>query len=108
MRNSNTLEFLEQWEIIHNPNFNRAGSGTVRLKATSNSFSISPSKWIHETKAIGIITKKGRFGGGTFVHRDIALNFCYWLSPAFQVSAGSTSPTGTLHFKSFLSKHFKN
>lgn len=85
MRNASTLEFLEQWETIHNPNFNRAGSGTVRLNATSNSFSISPTKWIKETNAIGILTKGGRYGGGTYVHRDIALNFCYWLSPAFQV-----------------------
>jgi len=55
------------------------------LNATSNAFSVSSSKWIEETNAIGIISKRGRFGGGTFVHRDIALNFCYWLSPAFQV-----------------------
>lgn len=84
MRNNSTLEFLEQWEILHNPNFNRAESGTVRLKATSNSYSITPSKWIKTTNANGMTSKGGRYGG-TFVHRDLALNFCYWLSPSFQV-----------------------
>lgn len=28
--------------------------------------------------------EKGRYGG-TFVHSEIAINFCYWLNPEFQV-----------------------
>jgi len=51
--------------------------------ATSN-FHISPSNWIERFKAKGIYTKKGR-GGGTYAHKDIALNFCYWLDPRFQI-----------------------
>ena len=30
------------------------------------------------------MSKSGRYGG-TYAHTDIALNFCYWLSPEFQV-----------------------
>ena len=30
-------------------------------------------------------SKRGRYDGGTFAHRDIALGFCYWVSPAFQL-----------------------
>ena len=34
--------------------------------------------------AIGIITKKGRYGG-TYAHRDIAFEFASWLSPEFKL-----------------------
>ena len=55
-----------------------------RLVATDNSSSLTPQNYIEQTNAIGIISKSGRYGG-TFAHSDIALNFCYWLSPEFQV-----------------------
>ena len=84
MRNNQTLEFLEVWEAAHNPDFKRAESGTFRLKANSNNFSTTPQKWIKATNAKGLISKSGKYGG-TYAHRDIALNFCYWLSPTFQV-----------------------
>jgi hypothetical protein len=34
---------------------------------------------------MGMYSKSGRHGGGTYAHSDIAINFCYWLSPVFQV-----------------------
>lgn len=37
-----------------------------------------------KTNAIGIITKKGRYGG-TYAHRDIAFEFASWLSPEFKL-----------------------
>ncbi|MCB0593176.1 MAG: KilA-N domain-containing protein [Lewinellaceae bacterium] len=40
--------------------------------------------WIEATGAIGLQSRAGRYGG-TYAHREIALNFCYWLSPTFQV-----------------------
>lgn len=85
MRNSNTVEFLGVWEQLHNPDFK--GNEFVRFKneAGSNSFNLTPKKWINNTNAIGITVKAGRYGGGTFAHRDIAINFCYWLSPTFQL-----------------------
>lgn len=55
-----------------------------RLNATENQTIPTPKNYIKETKAIGLISKSGRYGG-TFAHKDIALNFCYWLSPEFQV-----------------------
>jgi hypothetical protein len=30
-------------------------------------------------------TKSGRYNSGTYAHRDIALEFCSWLSPAFRL-----------------------
>ncbi len=85
LRNRNTVEFLGIWEKIHNPNFNRVGFDTVRLNAGLNSFTISPSKWIEETNAIGIISKSGRYDGGTYAHEDIALEFASWISAEFKL-----------------------
>lgn len=84
MRNQNTVEFLGVWEQLHNPNFK--GNEFVRFKnqAGANSFNLTPKKWITSTQAIGMIAKSGRYGG-TYAHRDIAINFCYWLSPTFQL-----------------------
>ena len=85
LQNSNTLEFLTAWENLHNPDFLKGGDiPTFRNKYTSNRKALTPQRYIQETGAIGLISKSGRYGG-TFAHRDIALNFSYWLSPTFQV-----------------------
>jgi len=84
LRNANTLEFLDQWEQIHNEHFKRGQMTTFRFSATSNRSKITAKKYIEQTGAMGIISTPGRYGG-TYSHTDIALNFCYWLSPSFQV-----------------------
>ena len=84
MRNNNTLAYLDEWECVHNPDFKRGEAATFRLNATDNSFSASVAAWVEATNAIGLQSRAGRYGG-TFAHREIALNFCYWLSPRFQV-----------------------
>jgi KilA-N domain len=45
---------------------------------------ITLQRFIEETGAIGITSKAGRYGG-TYAYQHIALNFCYWISPEFQV-----------------------
>lgn len=85
MRNRNTVEFLGVWEKLHNTDFDSTEYQAIENKSGSNSFNLTPSKWIKATKAIGIFAKAGRHGGGTFAHQDIAVNFCYWLSPTFQL-----------------------
>jgi len=81
----NTIAYLGVWESIHNKDFNRAGFRTVKDNFFERPFSLTPKRWIEETNSVGIISKSGRHGGGTYAHKDIALNFCYWLSPMFQV-----------------------
>ena len=44
-----------------------------------------PQKWIKETNAIGIVSKLGRYDGGTFAHPDIAFEFASQLSPEFKL-----------------------
>ena len=83
MSNRNTIQYLGVWEELHNEKFNRAGFRTVR-EDFFDTGSLTPKKWIENTDAMGIESRAGRYGG-TYSHSDIALNFCYWLSPAFQV-----------------------
>jgi len=85
MRNRNTLEFIGIWEELHNPRFNGNGFVTFKSQAGLNSFNLTPRKWIDATHAIGFISKSGRYGGGTFAHRDIAFEFASWLSPQFKL-----------------------
>ncbi len=85
MRNLNTLEYLGVWEVLHNPSFKPTEFGEFKTQAGYNSFTMSPKKWIETTHAIGLINKSGRYGGGTYAHKDIAFNFGMWLSPTFQL-----------------------
>lgn len=84
LKNSGTLLFLQTWEKKKNKDFKLNRMVQFRMKAADNRNYATPQKYIEETGAIGIISKSGRYGG-TFAHSDIALNFCYWLSPEFQV-----------------------
>ncbi|MFZ4547975.1 MAG: KilA-N domain-containing protein [Bacteroidales bacterium] len=85
MRNRNTLEFIGIWEEINNPDFKGNEFVTFKSQAGLNSFNLTPRKWIEATNAIGIISKAGRYGGGTYAHKDIAFEFGSWLSPAFKI-----------------------
>ena len=79
-----TIEYLGEWEILYNPNFNCTEFGTIKNMAGSNNFVLSVKTWIEKTNAIGIISKAGRYGG-TYAHRDIAYHFGMWISPRFQL-----------------------
>lgn len=85
MRLRSTLEFLGLWEELNNPNFNMVDFDQFKNDAGSNAFVMSPQKWIKSTNAIGLISKSGRYGGGTFAHKDIAFEFASWLSPEFKL-----------------------
>jgi hypothetical protein len=73
MRNRNTLEFISIWEEIHNPEFKGNEFVTFKSKAGLNNFNLTPRKWVEATNAIGIISKAGRYGGGTFAYKDHGL-----------------------------------
>ena len=70
---------------MNNPHFKGNEFVTFKTQAGLNSFNLTPRKWIDATNAIGIISKAGRYGGGTFAHKDIAFEFGSWLSPEFKL-----------------------
>ncbi len=79
-----TIEYLGEWELLYNPDFNYTEFGTIKNEAGSNNFVLSTKQWIERTNAVGIVAKTGRYGG-TYAHRDIAYHFGMWISPRFQL-----------------------
>lgn len=73
------LDYLGIFERLNNPNFNVTEFGNIRAEAGSNGFVLTVKQWVERTGAIGIISTPGRYGG-TYAHRDIALEFASWLS----------------------------
>ncbi len=83
MRNRNAIEFMGLWEQFNNPDFNSIEFDGIKNSSGSNSFSLTPKRWVESTNAIGIVSKTGRYGG-TFAHKDIAFEFASWLSAEFK------------------------
>lgn len=79
-----TVQFMGAWERFNNPDFNVLEFQYIRNEVGTNGFIVSPSMWIHKTRAIGIRSSAGRYGG-TFAHKDIAFEFATWLSPEFKL-----------------------
>lgn len=73
------LDYLGIFERLNNPNFNVTEFSNIRSEAGSNGFVLTVKQWVERTNAIGIISTPGRYGG-TYAHRDIALEFASWLS----------------------------
>jgi KilA-N domain. len=85
MRTRNAIDYLTIWETLYNPNFNPAEIGGFKSDSSLNTFTLSPQKWVFSTDAIGIISKSGKYGGGTFAHKDIAFKFAGWISVEFEL-----------------------
>ena len=85
IRSKDTLEFLWAWETIHNPDFRTDEFVRFRNDAGTNRFQMSVQKWKEATGAIGIFSKKWKYGAGTFAHKDIAFEFASWLNPVFKL-----------------------
>ncbi len=84
LRSKNTLEYLGLWERLNNPCFKGVEFDPLLVEAGSNAFTMSPSRWIETTNAIGLITKNGA-KGGTYAQRDIAFKFASWVSVEFEL-----------------------
>ncbi|MES2330799.1 MAG: KilA-N domain-containing protein [Bacteroidota bacterium] len=84
LRTRYTVEFMGLWEKMNNPFFNVTEFGNIKNESGSNGFVLSAKQWIEKTKAIGIISKPGKYVGGTFAHKDIAFEFGSWISPEFK------------------------
>ena len=85
MRSKMTVAFLGLWEQLHNPDFKLVEFDQFENEAGTNAFVLPPQVWIEKTNAIGIISKSGRYGGGTFAHHDIAFEFASWVSVEFKL-----------------------
>lgn len=84
LQNRNTIEFLGVWETLCNPDFNRVEFDVFRIQAGLNSFVMTPQKWTEATRAIGIVSKTGRYGG-TCAYKEIVFEFTSWISVEFKL-----------------------
>lgn len=48
-----TIEYLGEWEVLYNPDFNYTEFGTIKNAAGSNNFVLSAKNWTEATNAIG-------------------------------------------------------
>jgi len=83
MRLKNSLEYLGLWEQLNNPTFRGVDFDPLMKDAGSNAFTMSPSRWVELTGAIGIITKTGS-GAGTYAQKDIAAFIIACIAPEFR------------------------
>ena len=84
LRSKNTIEYLGLWEMLNNPGFKGVEFDPLLREAGSNAFTMSPSRWIATTNALGLISKNG-VNGGTYAQRDIAFKFASWVSVEFEL-----------------------
>ena len=84
MRQKNTLEYLGLWEKLNNSDFKGVEFDPLLKEAGSNSFTMSPSKWINLTSAIGLYQINGA-KGGTYAQKDVAFKFASWISSEFEL-----------------------
>lgn len=84
IRSRGAIEFLGTWEIIHNPNFKVVEFDHFKMQAGLHTFVMSVSEWVEKTNAIGIVVKKGKYGG-TYAHKDIAFEFGSAISVPFKL-----------------------
>lgn len=84
IRTRYTLEFLGTWEQIKNPNFKVVEFDHFKTQAGLPNFVLSATEWIEKTNAVGLIVKKGKYGG-TYAHKDIAFEFGSAISVPFKL-----------------------
>lgn len=85
MSNKSSFDFYCLWEELSNPNFKLAESREFKIDSSTQSFTMSPSRWIKETNSVGFISKREKYDGGTFAHLDIALEFASWIDSSFKL-----------------------
>lgn len=84
IRTRGTIEFLGTWERLYNPNFKVVEFDHFKKESGLPTFTMSVSNWVDKTNAIGVFSKSGKYGG-TYAHKDIALEFCTAISPEFKL-----------------------
>lgn len=80
MRSSTTVEYLRLWEKINNPEFLDDECDKLIEVIRTTPPTLTPKMWAGTTKAIGITSKAGKYGG-TMVHPEVAEAFKAWLFP---------------------------
>lgn len=84
MKRTDTLNYLDAYEQIYNPDFKVDEMNKFVREAIKNNTKISSEKYVKKTNAKFLKTSRGQYGG-TFANFDIAAHFMMWLSSVFQI-----------------------
>jgi hypothetical protein len=84
LRGLSTVEFIEEWEKKHNPDFNYVEFDIIKRGAGGNSYRLSVGT-LEEVGCRSIFARKGRYGG-TYASVQLALHFANWMSPKFYLN----------------------
>lgn len=80
MRSRNTLEFLRQWELEQNAEFDDQACAELIHQGHTTTLTITPTLWLRRTHAVGLHVKQGK-GGGVSAYPEIVADFRLWLDP---------------------------
>ncbi len=84
MKKTDTLNYLDAYEQIYNPDFNADEMTKFIRQAIKNNTKVSTEQYVKSTNAKFLRTSRGR-NGGTFANFDVATHFMMWLSSVFQI-----------------------
>ena len=78
-----TLEFMQLWETINNPGFKKDEFIDMCTDALSVGSSPNPGILIEKCNNKSFFVDKD-FDGDIYLHKELAIDFASWLSPAFR------------------------
>ena len=70
--------------MIYNPNFKSVEFDGFKSRVGLHTFILNVTEWREKTNAIGIYSKRGKYGG-TYAHKDIAFEFASAISPVYKL-----------------------
>ena len=88
-----TIEYLGEWEMLYNPNFNCTEFDTIRNAAGSNNFVLSVKAWIERTEAIGIMAKAKPIQTSRAISETMPLSMNLSASRTWKISMPYSSTT---------------
>ena len=77
MSNKSSFDFYSLWEELSNEDFKLAEFREFKNDSSTQSFTMSPSRWIKATNAKGIISKRGKDDGGYICTSRYCTGICF-------------------------------
>lgn len=97
LSNPSTLELIQNWELMHNPDFDNETYKDLCFTALSNGCAPEIEELINLANAESFIVDLTDI----YIHQDLAIDFASFLSPAFKGYC-------TLSLKKGRALHFRN
>lgn len=84
LSDKNTLYYIKNWELLHNPNLNVLALNKYLNDAGNNNFILSLKEFVDDTGVAGFIYQHDS-AVDILIHKSLAIDFCIWASPVFKL-----------------------